>query len=115
MNSVRAGMVESVADYRWSSYYHNALGEPDALITEHELYKGLGKDSVQRCQHYRKLFEQPVWEEDDTKITEATLKERCAGMRSFMKRSGGWLGGWVTRLGAHGGDRKSETYRDQVG
>ncbi len=93
---------------------HNALGEPAALITEHELYKGLGKDSVQRGQHYSNLFAQPVWEEDDAKITEATLRGEVYGNEAFHEKIGR-LVGRVTRLGAHGGDRKSETYRDQVG
>jgi len=46
MNPVRAGMVESPADYRWSSYHHNALCEKDDLITEPKIYKGLASE---RC------------------------------------------------------------------
>ncbi|MEO1884127.1 MAG: hypothetical protein ABGX71_11275 [Methyloprofundus sp.] len=42
MNPVKANMVETPDDYEWSSYRHNALGKPDSLITEHELYKNLG-------------------------------------------------------------------------
>jgi len=29
MNPVRAGMVEKLAGYKWSSYAHNALGKAD--------------------------------------------------------------------------------------
>jgi len=48
MNPVRAGMVMEPADYKWSSYAHNALGKADKLISEHPLYKALGDDSQQR-------------------------------------------------------------------
>ena len=57
MNPVSAGIVESAADYRWSSYHHNALGETDALITEHELYMNLAREPEQRRRYYRELFD----------------------------------------------------------
>jgi len=41
MNLVKAGMVEKIEDYKWSSYRHNALGMPDKLITEHKQFKRL--------------------------------------------------------------------------
>ena len=39
MNPIKANIVEDIANYRWSSYRHNARGEPDKLITEHDFYK----------------------------------------------------------------------------
>lgn len=41
MHPVKAKMVKDIADYLWSSYQHNALGEEDSLIAEYELYLGL--------------------------------------------------------------------------
>ena len=41
MNPIKASMVESIADYPWSSYHHNALGKTDKLITEHKQYQNL--------------------------------------------------------------------------
>jgi putative transposase len=40
-------MVTKMADYPFSSYHHNALGQHDELITEHSLYKALG-DNVSK-------------------------------------------------------------------
>ena len=44
LNPVRASMVNDPAQYRWSSYRHNGLGQADERITPHPLYLELGKD-----------------------------------------------------------------------
>ena len=67
MNPVRAGMVESPKDYRWSSYGANALGHKDAMVTPHVLYQKLGRTDAQRQAGYRALFET----EEDNKIVGA--------------------------------------------
>ena len=41
LNPVRAGMVRRPGDYPYSSYRHNANGQPDSLITPHPLYRSL--------------------------------------------------------------------------
>lgn len=40
LNPVRAGMVDDPAQYRWSSYRANGLGQPDDLLTPHAVYLG---------------------------------------------------------------------------
>ena len=59
-NPVRAGVVRRPADYRWSSYHANALGEPDAVITPHELYLALGMDASTRQAAYRTVYGQEL-------------------------------------------------------
>ncbi len=49
MNPVRAGMVDQIAEYRWSSYHHNAQGIKDKLITEHSLYRDMGSNVTTRA------------------------------------------------------------------
>ncbi len=61
-NPVRAGMVENVSDYRWSSFQHNGLGLFNGLITPHAEYENLGITLPQRTAAYRLLFEQPAEE-----------------------------------------------------
>ena len=56
LNPVRAGMVTDPAHYRWSSYHHNGLGQEDARISSHPLYRALGGDAEQRQAAYRDLF-----------------------------------------------------------
>ncbi len=114
MNPVRAGMVESASDYAWSSYRHNALGEKDALITEHTLYEKLDQNVAGRCRKYQMLFEDQNDKLEDAKITQATMKGEVYGSEEFHE----WIGrlvNRVTKLGLHGGDRKSEKYGNQAG
>lgn len=53
---MRAGLVEHLTEYRWSSYRGNAQGEPDALLKLHSLYRALGEDETSRETAYRELF-----------------------------------------------------------
>lgn len=55
-NPVRAQMVATPGDYRWSSYRFHAFGEPDKLLTQHEQHQRLGKTTEERQQAYRALF-----------------------------------------------------------
>ena len=57
LNPVRAGMAETPADYRWSSYQANALGQADAVIGPHPLYQSLAGSNDARHAAYRRLFE----------------------------------------------------------
>ncbi|MDT8383443.1 MAG: transposase [Gammaproteobacteria bacterium] len=56
LNPVRADMVRSPANYRWSSYSCNAQGKDDSMITRHALYTSLGKTQASRCEAYKTLF-----------------------------------------------------------
>ena len=114
MNPVRAGMVENASDYTWSSYCHNALGEKGTLITEHTLYQELNQDVAGRCRQYQALFDEPNGKREDAKITQVTMKGEVYGSAAFHERIGR-LVNRVTKLGLHGGDRKSEEYANQAG
>ena len=56
LNPVRAGMVRHPSRYRWSSYAPHARGTADRLIAPHALYRGLGRNEVERRAAYRSLF-----------------------------------------------------------
>ena len=60
LNPVRAGLVRVPAQYRWSSYRANALGEDDALVTPHALYCALGRSPAERQAAYRRSFARRV-------------------------------------------------------
>ena len=83
LNPVRAGMAKAPGEYRWSSYRHNALGQPDTLITEHELYRRLGRSAEQRQLGYRQLFKTALPEDSLTSIREATNKGWALGNDRF--------------------------------
>lgn len=70
LNPVRADMVQNPAQYRWSSYRHNGLGQPDERITPHPLYTSLGLDIGSQQSAYRALFHSQM---DDAAIVDIRL------------------------------------------
>lgn len=82
-NPVRANIVDTPADYRWSSYVHHAGGAQDSLITEHALYWALGNTPFAREAAYRILVEQPIPSADAAMLTDATLKGWAIGADGF--------------------------------
>ena len=53
LHPVRAAMVAGPADYGWSSYAANALGQTASLLTPHAEYLALGSDVPARLEAYR--------------------------------------------------------------
>ncbi|WP_448875113.1 transposase [Desulfobulbus propionicus] len=52
LNPVRAGMVRSPEEYRWSSFRANGWGEPDPLLSPHPVYEALASDPTRRQHNY---------------------------------------------------------------
>ncbi len=111
MNPVRAEMSESPADYRRSSYHHNALGQSDKLVDPHQEYLSLGKENAERSQTYLSLFENLLNEEVIKVIREGTEKGDVVGTERFQDEIARMTKRHVKKL-AHGGDRKSELYKE---
>ncbi|MGH8111152.1 MAG: transposase [Rhodanobacteraceae bacterium] len=59
LNPLRAKMVADPPDYRWSSFRHHALGEPNPMITPHPAMAGLGRTPHERRQNYREWSWKP--------------------------------------------------------
>ncbi len=70
LNPVRANMVNDPAQYRWSSYRRNGLGQADERITPHPLYLELGKGDGIRQEAYRALFRSEL---DDAALSDIRL------------------------------------------
>jgi len=85
-NSLRAGMVEDPAAYRWSSFRANALGEDDPIVVPHHVYTSLARDSVSRQAAYRGLFTQPVSMQELRAIRNATNHAWALGDSAFQRR-----------------------------
>ncbi len=84
LNPVRANLVETPADYPWSSYRCNALGEYSELIVEHPLYEQLGTSRDQRAHAYREFVGHPI---DDTllhRIRASAQRCRVLGSERFI-------------------------------
>lgn len=59
LNPVRAALVDSPKDWKWSSYRHYAFGEPNDLITDAPEYLALGPTAPLRRKAYQLLFAAP--------------------------------------------------------
>ena len=55
LNPVRTQRVGHARFYPWSSYRWHAEGKADALMTDHRLYRALGKTVGDRQRAYREL------------------------------------------------------------
>ena len=86
LNPVRAGMVASPADHRWSSFAANALGTDDALVKPHPLYCTLGTTNESRLAAYRELFALAPSPEDVSLIRDATQNAWALGGEAFCGR-----------------------------
>lgn len=73
LNPVRAHLVEDPADYPWSSFRANALGEHSDLIIAHSLWNSLGSEATARRTAYLSFF--------DREIDGKTLKTIRAGLQ----------------------------------
>jgi putative transposase len=111
LNPVRAGMVDRPDDYRWSSYRCNATGRRDEVTQPHPLYSRLGGDAEQRQASYRALFAGHLDEAVLTSIRQGTEAGEVIGNDRFRDEIAAMAKRRVRHY-PHGGDRKSERFRN---
>src|SRR4029434_4186353 len=80
---VRASIVARPADYRWSSYTANALGEDNWVISPHDAYVHLGQTLPQRREAYRALFDAELTTEALARIRTCTQSGTPMGSERF--------------------------------
>ena len=114
LNPVRAkDMAEHPADYPWSSYRYNALGQENKLITPHEEYVKLASTTTERQHAYRDLFNNHLTPQTLTDIRQATNKAWILGSQHFKDKIELQLNRRISPL-QKGGDRKSAAYREKI-
>ena len=86
LNPVRARMTDDPSEYRWSSYHHNTLGQPDKLIESHADYLRLGTEPAERQAAYRELFRAHIDPGMLKAIRQATQTNRVFGSELFQKQ-----------------------------
>ena len=110
LNPVRAGMVDTPAMYRWSSYLCNALGRKDPLLTSHAMYHALGDNPEERRKAYRQLFEGELEENVVATIRSATQRGRTMSGQPLPVQIKDLFGRHIQRL-EHGGDLRSHAFK----
>lgn len=92
LNPVRAAAVANSADYEWSSFRANALGEYDPLVRAHDCYRALASTSRERCDAYRAIVMEAT-DDDDTNAIQLHLQRQHAfGGQRFRAAIEGRLG-----------------------
>lgn len=86
LNPVRAGMVETPNEYRWSSYGFNASGKENNNLMPHPLYLELGLEDEERCYAYRELFRNKMDNELLHDIRTTVNEELVLGREDFKDR-----------------------------
>lgn len=73
LNPVRANITDGPADYRWSSYPCNALGQWDPLIDPHEDHLRLGTEPAERQDDHQSPAVELSGREDEDRPLAALL------------------------------------------
>jgi len=76
-------MVEHPADYRWSSYHSNGLGEYEPVLTPHPIYLALGNTNQERQAAYQALFDDQMDTQGLTEIRDSLNQCRVLGGQAF--------------------------------
>jgi putative transposase len=98
LNPVRAGMVKDPAEYKWSSYGINALGEQTEFCKPHSLYLSLGEDEQGRQQAYRELFKHEIDGKMIKEIRQMTQQGMALGNERFKREIEKLTGRRMSRL-----------------
>ena len=114
LNPVRADMVEHPAEYPWSSYRYNALGEAASWVVPHGLYVSLAENSAERLSAYRALFDVDVENKTMDDLREATNKSWVLGSDYFKTMIEGKIDRPMNPK-KKGGDRRSKKYKARSG
>lgn len=109
LNPVRAQIVDRPGLYAWSSFRHNATGEPDAILTPHPLYLALGARGAERRSAYRTMFAEELGPDALEAIRKATNSGAVLGTATFREQIEDALRRHPSRW-PRGGDRRSASF-----
>jgi len=98
LNPVRAGVVASPGEYRWSSHRANAYGAYDSIVSPHPMFVALAERADERHDLYRHLFGEPLAENALKEIRDATQFEWVLGNERFRQGAARWTGRRAERL-----------------
>ena len=85
-NPVRAGMVEGVADWPWSSHRHHIGLSVDPLVRSHPTIFALGNTPFERESAYRKLFDESVLQSDQDWLRRRLINGKPTASTDFQRQ-----------------------------
>lgn len=87
LNPVRAGMVGSPGQYRWSSYAHRLNSSTDPWLDEHSLFTTLGATSAERADRYRAWVSASIPDGELDLIRAAAQRGQITGRGRFIEEA----------------------------
>ena len=114
LNPVRANMVNSPVQYRWSSFHHNGQGRVDDLVVPHSLYLSLGETAASRQSAYNALFKGHIEDIELNDIRKAWQTGTPLGNDYFRQKVESKLGCKVGQARRGRPGRKEKDSRDSV-
>jgi len=85
-NPVRAGMVEGVADWPWSSHRHHTGLSVDPIVRSHPTIFALGNTPFERESAYRKLFDESVLQSDEDWLRRRLINGKPTASTDFQRQ-----------------------------
>jgi putative transposase len=85
LNPVRAGLAGRPTDWPWSSHAHYLGLRNDRLVTPHALYWALGNTPFAREAAYGELVQAGVAADQQSRLTDATLRGWALGEPVFIE------------------------------
>lgn len=86
LNPVRAGLVDSPADFPWSSFAHNTGRSHHPEITPHEQYLGLGRTDADRWSKWADYVSEGVSQDQLERIRKQFRRNHPYGTAEFEAR-----------------------------
>ncbi len=84
-NPIKAGMVNDIADYEWSSYKQHVGLEAELWIDSDPAYQSLSNNAQERMRHYKDYVNQSGSESETNLITTALQRGQLTGTNRFME------------------------------
>lgn len=85
LNPVRAGIVEKLEDYPWSSYATHASGKKNPLIEDHIYYESLGNTKEERQARYSEFVKEGL-KEKLMEIRQSVISGRGYGSEAYLQK-----------------------------
>ena len=86
LNPVRARMVANAADYCWSSYRHNAVGQCVIAVQPHPLYLAIDQNPQRRLLRYAAFVDKAVTPDELETLRVALQSGRPTGSDAFSEQ-----------------------------
>lgn len=84
LNPVRAGMVASPADYRWSSHGHYIGRRNDKVVSPHPIFWEMGNTPFAREASYAELVQAGISTQQQQALTDSVLRGWALGEGNYM-------------------------------